>query len=87
MRDCKKGRHVILWVKKDAAGAACDQRAELKMVVGGNLHVLLLGTGETAIVAPSEVCGLEFDDKLRIMFEFKSMVRNAVINNQKEKLC
>lgn len=68
---------MILWVKKDAVGASCDQRAELEMVVGGNLHVLLLGTDEIAIVAPSEVCGLEFDNDLRIMFECKSTVRTA----------
>ena len=67
-------------VIKEAVGAKCDQWCRIDKIEGGNLHVTLLGTGEKAIVAANELCGIELDDSLSLLFVPKSTKRIRVHN-------
>jgi hypothetical protein len=64
-------------VKKEAVGAKCDQWCQVDAIIAGNLKVTLLGTGEKALVAPSEVCGLAFSDQLEIDFNVSTYMRRS----------
>ncbi len=67
---------MILWAKAQAVGAKVDQRVELIEVVGGNIRVRLCGTDEIALIAASEVSGLEYDETSTIRFKVTRTERN-----------
>lgn len=54
---------MIIWVKKEAAYANCDQRAAI-LTIGdeGLLLVQLQGTGKKKIISLSDVIGIEIKD-------------------------
>jgi hypothetical protein len=68
---------VVIWVKAEAVGMPCDQRAELIGPVGGNLRVKLCGTGQEAIVAPAETCGFEPVPNMAIRYDVVSVRRSS----------
>lgn len=59
---------MILWAEGKAVGMPCNQRVEFIEVIGGMLRVKLCGSGDLALIAPGETCGVEFNDSLEVFY-------------------
>ena len=66
---------MVIWVKKEAVRAACNQRATVEGIIiidehynQFNIKIKLLGTDEYFNIKPADVVGIEIEEKVILQF-------------------
>lgn len=78
---------MVIWVKKSAINAACDQRAEIVKVskdgVNVKIDIRLCGNGESRTISTHDVCGVELETNnpdLDFSLMFKTMWTSSTVH-------
>lgn len=58
----------IIWVRKEAVEANCDQRAEIITFRGDWIYVIMCGSEEPKMIKASDIVGVELTETLTIKF-------------------
>ncbi len=65
---------MVFWVKGEAVGMPCNQRAVFVEVVGEKIRVMLCGTEELKLIMPTDTCGIQFSREVTLGYAARSMV-------------